>query len=125
MMRLKPISILGERIAQPDRYPFQHSDYRITKNAQHHEAIAATQRHWQARLHSRYLERDENRRLGTAGHVKSEEVDVTRMILVNDVPFEQLVERNGPKGSSYRGAAPVTPFVICLRNDDLFPRLNP
>jgi hypothetical protein len=58
-------------------------------------SIAATQRHWHARLHSTYVERDENRRLDSAGRVKSEEVDVSRTILVNGVPFEQLVERNG------------------------------
>jgi hypothetical protein len=62
-------------------------------------SIAATQRHWQARLHSTYLERDENRRLDTVGRVKSEEVDISRTILVNGVPFEQLVERNGQRPS--------------------------
>jgi hypothetical protein len=58
-------------------------------------SIAATQRHWQTRLQYTYVERDEDRRLDSEGHVKSEEVDVSRTILVNGVPFEQLVERNG------------------------------
>jgi hypothetical protein len=58
-------------------------------------SIAATQRHWQARLHYTYVEREESRRRDSAGHVKSEDVDVTRTILVNGVPFELLVERNG------------------------------
>jgi hypothetical protein len=58
-------------------------------------SIAATQRHWRARLHYTYLERDESRRRDPAGHVKSEDVDVTRTILIDGVPFEQLVERNG------------------------------
>jgi hypothetical protein len=58
-------------------------------------SIAATQRHWQERLRSSYVERDENRRLDSAGRVKSEEIDVSRMVLINGVPFEQLVERNG------------------------------
>ena len=58
-------------------------------------SIAATQRHWQVRLHYTYLERDENRRRDLAGRVKSEDVDVSRTILVNGVPFEQLVEHNG------------------------------
>lgn len=62
-------------------------------------SIAATQRHWQARLHSTYLKRDENRRLDTVGRVRSEEVDVSRTILVNGVPFEQVVERNGRRPS--------------------------
>jgi len=41
------------------------------------------------------MERDEDRRLDSEGHVKSQEVAVSRMILVNGVPFEQLVGRNG------------------------------
>lgn len=58
-------------------------------------SIAATQRHWEARLAYTYLERDHNRRRDPSGHVKSEDVAVTRTILVNGVPYEQLVERNG------------------------------
>ena len=58
-------------------------------------SIAATQRHWQARLHYTYVEHDESRRRDLAGHVKSEDVDVSKTILVNGVPFELLVERNG------------------------------
>ena len=38
-------------------------------------SIAATQRHWQVRLHSTYVEREEDRRMDTAGRVKSEEVE--------------------------------------------------
>lgn len=58
-------------------------------------SIAATQRHWQARLHYTYLEREQSRRRDLTGRVISEDVDVSRTILVNGVPFEQLVERNG------------------------------
>jgi hypothetical protein len=58
-------------------------------------SVAATQRHWRAWVLYGYLERDENRRLDLAGHVKSEEVDVSRALLVNGVQFEQLLERNG------------------------------
>ena len=58
-------------------------------------SIAATQRHWQARLHCTYIERVESRRRDLAGHVKSADVEVSRTILVNGVPFEQLVEHNG------------------------------
>jgi hypothetical protein len=58
-------------------------------------SIAATQRSWQGRLRYTYLERDEDRRLDSEGRVKSEVVDLSRMILVNGVPFEQLLERNG------------------------------
>jgi hypothetical protein len=58
-------------------------------------SIAATQRQWQLRLHYTYMERDEDRRRDLAGHVTSEDVDLSKTILVNGVPFEQLVERNG------------------------------
>jgi hypothetical protein len=47
------------------------------------------------RDHYTYMERDEDRRLDSLGHVKSENVDVTRMILVNGARFELLLERNG------------------------------
>jgi hypothetical protein len=41
------------------------------------------------------LERNEDRRKDSAGRVTSENVDVSRTILVNGVPFDQLVQRNG------------------------------
>jgi hypothetical protein len=59
------------------------------------QSVAATERSWEARDHYTYTERDENRRLDSLGHVKSENVDVTRMILVNGARFEQLMEHNG------------------------------
>jgi hypothetical protein len=58
-------------------------------------SVAATERSWQARNHYIYIERDEDRRLDSLGKVKSENVDVTRMILVNGARFEQLMEHNG------------------------------
>jgi hypothetical protein len=58
-------------------------------------SVVATERSWQARDHYEYMERDEDRRLNSVGVVKSEDVDVTRMILVNGARFEQLVEHNG------------------------------
>jgi hypothetical protein len=58
-------------------------------------SIAATERSWQARDHYVYMERDEDRRLDSLGQVKSENVDVTRMTLVNGARFEQLIEHNG------------------------------
>ena len=63
-------------------------------------SIAATQRHWQARLRYTYVERDVSRRLAMDGRVKSEDVEITRTIPVNDVPFDQLVERNGQPPSA-------------------------
>jgi hypothetical protein len=59
------------------------------------QSIAVAERSWQARGHYTFMERDEDRRLDALGQVKSENVDVTRMILVNGIRFEQLIERNG------------------------------
>jgi len=58
-------------------------------------SIAAAERSWQARSSYTYTERDENRRLDALGQVKSNDGDVSRMILVNGARFEQLMERNG------------------------------
>jgi hypothetical protein len=41
------------------------------------------------------MDRDEDRRLDSFGQVKSENVDVARMIMVNGGRFEQLLEHNG------------------------------
>lgn len=59
------------------------------------QSITASERSWQARDTYTFMERDEDRRLDDLGKVKSEDVDVTRMILVNGARFEQLVEHNG------------------------------
>jgi hypothetical protein len=59
------------------------------------QSITATERSWQARDTYTYMERDEDRRLDDLGKVKSEDIDVTRMILVNGARFEQLIEHNG------------------------------
>ena len=59
------------------------------------QSVAATERSWQARDLYTYTERDEDRRLDSLGQVKSENVDVTRMLLVNGARFEQLMEHNG------------------------------
>lgn len=58
-------------------------------------SLAATERSLQARDHFTFMERDQDRRLDSSGHLKSENVEVTRMIVVNGTRFEQLVERNG------------------------------
>jgi hypothetical protein len=58
-------------------------------------SITAAERSWQVRDHYTYMERDEDRRLDSLRQVKSENVDVTRMILVNGARFEQLMEHNG------------------------------
>jgi hypothetical protein len=58
-------------------------------------SVLATERSWAARDHYTYTERDEDRRLNSLGQVKSENVDISRMILVNGARFEQLIEHNG------------------------------
>jgi hypothetical protein len=58
-------------------------------------SVTATERSWEARNHYVYMERNDDRRLDSLGQVKSENVDVTRMILVNGARFEQLMEHNG------------------------------
>ena len=58
-------------------------------------SIAATERSWQALDHYIYMQRDEDRRLDSLGRMKSENVEVTRMSLVNGARFGQLVEHNG------------------------------
>jgi hypothetical protein len=59
------------------------------------QSIAATERSWQARNRFTYIERDEDRRLDSRGQIKSENIEVTRMVLVNGIRFEQLMEHNG------------------------------
>jgi len=59
------------------------------------QSVVATERSLQARDRYTYVERDQDRRLDSQGQLKSEKVDVTRMILVNRARFGQLVERNG------------------------------
>jgi hypothetical protein len=58
-------------------------------------SVVATERNWKARDRYTYLQWDESRRLDTDGQVKSQDVDVSRIISVNGVPFEQHVEHNG------------------------------
>ena len=59
------------------------------------KSLLATEHSWQAREDYIYVERDEDRRLDSTGKVQSENVDVTRMTLVDGVRFEQLMEHNG------------------------------
>src|SRR5690242_18932898 len=55
-------------------------------------SIVVTERNWQARDHYLYTECDESRRLDSQGRVKSQDVDVSRIVLVNGIPFGQLME---------------------------------
>jgi len=58
-------------------------------------SVVATERSWQARDHYTYVERAADRRLNSQGQVKSKNVDVIQMIVVNGARVEQLMERNG------------------------------
>jgi hypothetical protein len=59
------------------------------------QSLVAAELSWQARNAYIYMERDEDRRLDSEGQVQSQNVDVTRMTLVNGIRFEQLMEHNG------------------------------
>lgn len=58
-------------------------------------SVAATERSFETRDHYTYLVLDEDRRMDSGGRVKSNDVDVTRIILINGAPFEQIVQHNG------------------------------
>lgn len=58
-------------------------------------SLVVAEHSWQARDEYIYIERDEDRRLDPTGKVQSENVDVTRMTLVNGIRYEQLMEHNG------------------------------
>src|SRR5579864_4846521 len=90
-------ALIAILFAQGDISPVKSQGRSSTPDARQimEASIAATQRDWKARLHYTYMERDEDRRRDLAGRVKSEDVEVLRTILVNGVPFERLVERNG------------------------------
>ena len=64
------------------------------------QSVVATERSLQALDRYTFVERDQDRRLDSQGQLKSEKIDVTRMILVNGARFEQLVERNGQPPSA-------------------------
>ena len=64
-------------------------------------SLGATQRHWEERRHYSYVERAESRRRDLDGRVKSEEIEISRTTLINAVPFERLMERNGQPPSAW------------------------
>lgn len=90
-------------------------------------SIVATDRSWRARIHYTYLQRDEDRRLDSHGLVKSNDVEVSTIIFVNGVPFEQLVEHNGlppsPRNKGIRrtsSARRKMDLRICGRSNEGF-----
>lgn len=58
-------------------------------------SLAAADRGWKARDTYKYVERDDERRLDSSGGVKSESVDVSRVIFVNGNPFDETIGHNG------------------------------
>ena len=58
-------------------------------------SIVTGDRSYKAGQQYTYTERDEEKRLGSHGRVKSTEVDVSKVVFINGEPFEQLVEHNG------------------------------
>jgi hypothetical protein len=58
-------------------------------------SVAATERSWQARGQYIYTERDEDRGLDAEGKIRSNNVDVARMVLANGARFGQVLEHNG------------------------------
>ena len=91
--------------AQSDEFPAKPQNHSSVPDVRRivESSIAATQRSWQARLHYTYMERDVDRRRDSTDRVRSEAVDISRTILVNGIPFEELVERNGQPPSAEEG----------------------
>jgi hypothetical protein len=58
-------------------------------------SIAATERNWCARSNYNYVERDETQRLGPDGRMQSRDVSLSKIITLDGIPFEQLMEHNG------------------------------
>jgi len=58
-------------------------------------SIVTGDRSYKAGQEYTYTESDEEKHLGAHGHVKSTQVEVSKVIFINGEPFEQLVERNG------------------------------
>src|SRR5579862_5467736 len=77
----------GSSPDQHQKYPDVHQIVR--------RSIETTERNWAARDRYLYTERDEDRRLDSDGKIKSHDIEISKIILVDEVPFEQLVERNG------------------------------
>jgi hypothetical protein len=64
-------------------------------------SLGATERHWHGRRQYSYVEHSESRRRDMEGRVKSEDVEMSRTTVVNGVPFDELVERNGEPPSAW------------------------
>lgn len=63
-------------------------------------SIEVMERNWAVRDRYLYAERDEDRRLDADGRVKSDDIDVSKIIFVDEAPCKQLVEHNGQPPSA-------------------------
>jgi hypothetical protein len=63
-------------------------------------SLEMMERNWAVRDRYLYTERDEDRRLDSDGRVKSDDIDISKIIFVDEAPFEQLVEHNGQPPSA-------------------------
>ena len=79
--------------SSPDKPQHRLSDLEVRQIVL--RSIDATARSWSGRDRYLYTERDEDRCLDASGRVKSADVDISKIIFVDDAPFEQLVEHNG------------------------------
>src|SRR5216683_29299 len=78
-------------------------------------SIVTGDRSYKAGQQYTYTQRDEEKRLGSHGRVKSTEVDVSKVVFINGEPFEQLVEHNG---------GPLTPSERKKEQDKIQKRRN-
>jgi hypothetical protein len=58
-------------------------------------SIATAERGWKTQQAYKYTERSEERHVDSRGKVKSADVDVTRIVFINGVPFEETIGHNG------------------------------
>ena len=79
--------------SSPDKHQSRLSDFEVGQIVL--RSIEATERSWAGRDRYLYTERDEDRCLDAGGRVNSEDVDISKIIFVDEAPFEQLVEHNG------------------------------
>lgn len=79
--------------SSPDKHQSRLSDFEVRQIVL--RSIEATERSWAGRDRYLYTERDEDRCLDAGGRVNSEDVDISKIIFVDEAPFEQLVEHNG------------------------------
>jgi len=79
--------------SSPDKPQHRFSDLEVRQIVL--RSIAATERSWAGRDRYLYTERSEDRCLEPDGRVKSEDVDVSKIVFIDDASLKQLVEHNG------------------------------